>query len=98
MQTLTESRHFAITVPVVVSDDVCLDAQDAGVSLPDPGQAVGPQLLHVAREVNSLTQGCRNIQNWRQTKTSKVWSSVEPCVLACGEMSLFFQFVDRLNN
>ena len=80
-------RHFANTalncvLPVVVCDDVCLDAEDAGVSLPDPGQAVGPQLLHMAGQMNSLTQGCCDIEDWRQAQTSEVRSSVQSCVLS----------------
>ena len=40
--------------PGVMRDDVGVDAEDARVPVPHPGQGVGPQLLDVAGQVNSV--------------------------------------------
>ena len=75
-----ESERFVL--PVIMGDDVSVNAEDAGVSLPHPGQGVGPQLLDMAGQVDTVTQSCGHIHDQRQTPASEIWSSVETSVLS----------------
>ena len=68
--------------PGVVRDDVGVDAEDARVPVPDPGQGVGPQLLDVAGQVDGVAQHRGQIEHATQGQPGKVGTGVEPGVLA----------------
>ena len=65
-----------------MSDDVGVNAEDARVPVPDPGQCIGPQLLDMAGEVDSVAQHRRDVHHAAQGQPSKVGTGVEPGVLA----------------
>ena len=68
--------------PGVVCDDVGVDAEDARVPVPHPGQGVGPELLDVAGEVDGVAQHRRDVHHATQGQPGKVGTGVEPGVLA----------------
>ena len=63
-------------------DDVSVNAEDARVAVPDPGQRVGAELLDVAGQVDGVAQHCRKVHHAAQGQPGKVGTGVEPGVLA----------------
>jgi len=65
-----------------MGDDVGVDAEDAGVSASDPGQAVGAQLSHSAGQVQGAAHHRRQVHHPAQGQPGEIGTGVEPSVLA----------------
>ena len=68
--------------PGVVRDYVGVDADDARVPVPHPGQRVAAQLLDVAGQVDGVAQHRGQVEHPTQGQPGKVGAGVEPSVLA----------------
>ena len=64
-----------------MGDDVSVNADDAGVSVPDPGEAVGAQLLDVAGEVDGVAKHCSLVHYLGQAHPAEVGTIVQTFVL-----------------
>ena len=51
-------------------DDVGVDAEDARVPVPHPGQGIGPQLLYVAGQVDSVAWHQEYLKDWKSTSNT----------------------------
>ena len=70
-----------------MGDDIGVDADDAGVSVPDPGKAVGPKLLDMAGEVDGVAKHGGLVHHLGQAHATEVWTIVQAFVLTwnCGQ-------------
>ena len=68
--------------PGVMRDDVSVNAEDARVAVPDPGQRVGAELLDVAGQVDGVAQHRGQVEHATQGQPGKVGTGVEPGGLA----------------
>ena len=53
-----------------MSDDVGVNAEDARVPVPHPGQGVGPKLLDVAGQGNGVPWHQEYLKNWKSTSNT----------------------------